>query len=415
MAAVSKKPTPAMAKTMPKNATQTAKKSAATPPSKPAPANAKSSKSELPNKLPRQIIDPTPTKPSSKPRKLKIANLSDEKTVAPAQAPAPQKVGTGKSVGNAAKVALKLPTNVQEIFEGIGLAPNSDAFQLLVTPDLANHFLKLNVSNRHLALPQCRRHAEAMVSKRWLNDGNPLKFNTEGKFMDGQHRLTGVVMANVPVMFDVRLNLPPETQATMDTGRRRSVADQLTINGEPYAKALAGTIGWIYRLCFDDMSYRIETPETLDFLDRNPKVRESVAFVHGGTETIKGTVATLLTAVHFIASTVLGEKSKADRFVEVFRSGYPAYQGDPAHRLRETNMRLMNQRQLRTDKASADILIYVWNLFREEKSARTLDVKGSHKIEGFKPEMVGISIERDYDVEKTTLPMGQTIERRIAE
>jgi hypothetical protein len=282
-----------------------------------------------------------------------------------------------------------------------------------VSPEMAEKFLKLNVSNRYLAVPQCRRHADAMITRKWNNDGNPLKFNTSGKLMDGQHRLTAVIMANMAIEFDVRLNLPPETQATMDTGRRRSVADQLTINQEIYPKHLAGAIGWIYRLCFEDMSYRIETPETLDFLDRNPKIRESVAFVAGKGQTVKGAVATLLAAVHFIATQVLGEGERANQFVEVFRTGYPAYPGDPAHKLREQNMRLIAKQQLRTDKASADLLVYVWNLFREGKTTRGLDPNGPQRIKGFEPAMIGISTERDYDVEKTTLPMGQTVERRV--
>lgn len=77
-----------------------------------------------------------------------------------------------------------------------------------ITPQIAEEFLKKNIeNNRPLNVKRVAMLAEAMQNGEFYPNGNTIKFDTAGRLIDGQHRLSACVMAGVPfesiVVYDV--------------------------------------------------------------------------------------------------------------------------------------------------------------------------------------------------------------------
>ena len=101
-----------------------------------------------------------------------------------------------------------------------------------VTPELAEQWLSANtVSNRKISKITVKRYAKDMVMGRWLVTGESIKFDVNGKLIDGQHRLAAVVAARNTVAMYVITGLPNETILVIDTGKSRTSGDALMIAG----------------------------------------------------------------------------------------------------------------------------------------------------------------------------------------
>lgn len=102
-----------------------------------------------------------------------------------------------------------------------------------VTPHLAELWLKNNRVNRRLDMARVSKFAEAMrlgPTHRggWkLNPEGMICFAHDGALLNGQHRLTAVTKARVPVEFYIATKVDPEMQIVMDKGRPRKVSDNL--------------------------------------------------------------------------------------------------------------------------------------------------------------------------------------------
>lgn len=114
-----------------------------------------------------------------------------------------------------------------------------------VTPDLARIWLSaaINSGNRSVRRGVVTRYREDMVNGRWHLAGDPIRFDVDGRLIDGQHRLHAVAAAGVPVQFIIGRGFQKEVQAVLDQGATRNAADVLRFNGKTgattvYASAL---------------------------------------------------------------------------------------------------------------------------------------------------------------------------------
>lgn len=110
-------------------------------------------------------------------------------------------------------------------------------------------------------MPQNRKVKQGVVNKiaaditanKWIMDGNPIKFNTAGFLIDGQHRLHAIVKAGKPVQTVVCYDVDSQAINTLDTGAARSTADVLSLNG------IAGSSKMIAALARRILSYKTGT------------------------------------------------------------------------------------------------------------------------------------------------------------
>lgn len=103
---------------------------------------------------------------------------------------------------------------------------------IAITPQLASQWLATNTdNNRNISNTTVARYAADMINGQWKITGEAIKFDTAGKLIDGQHRLTAVVASHKTVQMAVITDLEPDIISVIDTGRVRTGADALTIAG----------------------------------------------------------------------------------------------------------------------------------------------------------------------------------------
>lgn len=111
---------------------------------------------------------------------------------------------------------------------------------IIVSSATARRWLDKNARNRPLSAYAVERYRRDMIEGRWVYAADPIRFDTDGNLLDGQHRLTALATCEgLALPFLVVRGLPTETQMVMDQGRKRSTGQQLAIKGVKNASNVA--------------------------------------------------------------------------------------------------------------------------------------------------------------------------------
>lgn len=149
-----------------------------------------------------------------------------------------------------------------------------------ITPEMAERWLKRNTRNRVPRPSVVARYARDMLNGKWHLDGSPIKFAPDGTLLDGQHRLAAIIESGVAVLSAVAVGIDPAAQSVMDTGRARTAADMLSIDGEKNSTTLAALARIGLQVERDDLSNAGEYSheEIAAFIEANPDARYAVEF-----------------------------------------------------------------------------------------------------------------------------------------
>ena len=109
-----------------------------------------------------------------------------------------------------------------------------------VTPKMAAAFLKVNWSNRTVRPEQVEKIAIDIKEGRWEENGEAIKFDTDGNMIDGQHRCLAIIEANKAVPSLIVTGLKRIAQRTLGAAVGRTFNDELTMRGVPYSAVSAG-------------------------------------------------------------------------------------------------------------------------------------------------------------------------------
>lgn len=147
-----------------------------------------------------------------------------------------------------------------------------------VSPELAAKYLERNVCNRKMSRAVVKRYAEEMARGEWQFNGETIKFDGEGRLIDGQHRLHAIVRAGVSVELGIFRSLKHSAFKTIDTGRNRTGGDVLSICGVAYPNetAAAARLLWLYLSKALDTRPSMTNGRLLGFLDEHPNLLDSV-------------------------------------------------------------------------------------------------------------------------------------------
>lgn len=105
-----------------------------------------------------------------------------------------------------------------------------DIKQISVTPEMARELLKLNTDNRRLREHHIKYLADEITRGAWVVSLDPIAVSTEGVLLNGQHRLSAVVLADKPadMMFAKFVN--KEVYDVTDRGLQRTLSDVTTFS-----------------------------------------------------------------------------------------------------------------------------------------------------------------------------------------
>jgi len=91
----------------------------------------------------------------------------------------------------------------------------------------ASNYLNLNLHNRTLRPKRVRQYAEQMRQGKWLETGDPIRFSTTGRLLDGQHRLAAIIAADVTIQAIVIREVDDSVFPVLDSGLARTPSDAM--------------------------------------------------------------------------------------------------------------------------------------------------------------------------------------------
>lgn len=238
-----------------------------------------------------------------------------------------------------------------------------------VTPRRAQQILDGNTHNRRVRDALVEDYARDMAAGRWDVNGETIKISDQGILLDGQHRLTAVIKANVIVDMLVVENLPEIVQETVDTGSKRTVADVLSLRGEistTVLAAIARKVMVFARTGNKDVQMSYNRPTTLEVaeaIDQYPFIREAAHF--GLTNRRSVSIGPSVLGFAYWACSMRDE-TDAELFFEGVVTGADLSHGDPALTLR--NKLTEKRAATRGGLDEREILAYffrAWNAYRE--------------------------------------------------
>ena len=249
--------------------------------------------------------------------------------------------------------------------------------------------------NRPLKPRVIREYKRLMqLGQFWSMD--TLKFASDGRLLDGQHRLRAIVEGELEVPLICVWGAPVEAMKVIDSGRPRSLADQLFLNHEPYHNELSSALNTHYAYSHTGRyantylrgpasEWQWELPSTFELLahfEKHPGLRHGLYPGKMVNQQIGGGRGRWA-ATHYI----LGHIDAEDRdfFFGKIISGAGLPESSPILELR--NMMARGNRRNFVDGMMNNHIMYwgtvfkAWNLFRRGESGQILYRAGGRNPE----------------------------------
>ncbi len=264
----------------------------------------------------------------------------------------------------------------------------------LINPALARQYLEQNTEGqRRLRPAHVDFLAREMREERWKYNGDSIRFDENDKLIDGQHRLSAVVLSGKSIRFLVARGIDPEAFTTIDTGRKiRNAADYLSMQGEVNSGCLSSALNVLYQLQNGLISRSRQTlpvKKILNVLEDNPAIRNSIPWAQ--KRMVKRLLKpSVIICLHYIFSSI--HKNMADSFFGTLHTGETKNgKRNTALTLRETLFRIkLNGGNKVTINREYEIAIVIkaWNAYikgvlltklvynsKKEKSFPVIDTK----------------------------------------
>lgn len=252
-------------------------------------------------------------------------------------------------------------------------------YRVYIDSGVADELLKFNTHNRKLVEGDVLKWAYDMENGRWKYNGEAFKISSDRVILDGQHRLTALGLTkNKLIEVLIITGLAPESQATMDQGRRRSADEQLTLQGVQMDPSRVAALkqyiqwadGWMGKETKDKRA-QLTTPRIIEWANSNADVISRVTYAQKYKK-IKATPAALLSAFAIIDRE--NNRTNADEFFTKLMTGVNLEQGSPILALRN-RLDVIQWNRIRVSaKDQIGLIISTFNLWRKGESRNSVRV-----------------------------------------
>ena len=241
-----------------------------------------------------------------------------------------------------------------------------------ITPAMAAEYLKQNTRNRPCLPGRIYDYANAMKRGEWAQNGDSIRFGSDGVLLDGQGRLRACIAAEMDFTTLVIRGLDPETFKTIDLGKKRNVPDLLAMRGEKNTTKLTRALRFLMMYESGTFANHTYTPTQLEeCLSRHPSVRHWITSSKKMYDVTNH--AAIVLTVCYLAS--LTRTQTAEDFARLLMDGAGLEKGSAVLALRER----LRQDRAATSKIPASyasqLVIYAYNAFAKGDSRSML--KGS--------------------------------------
>lgn len=195
-----------------------------------------------------------------------------------------------------------------------------------VTPEDAKKMLEKNTINRSIAFKRVQQYATDMKNGKWQNNGEAIKFDRNGRLVDGQHRLSAIVMSGATVEMTIVHEIDTDI-SLFDRGRNRNVTDSLVIEGMDKSIANNTSVG-IAKLSFymHNSNTTISDAQVKDWLyEHQEAVLEVVRLMYAGGKNKTGRVKVKNSPIGLALIAAIENNyplEKLERWASVVKTGF---------------------------------------------------------------------------------------------
>lgn len=236
----------------------------------------------------------------------------------------------------------------------------------VITPADAQEILAKNTHNRPIRPADVNDYARDMVAGKWRMNGQAIQIAKDGTVLNGQHRLHAVIRADRAAEFLVVTGLEMADQDTIDTGRKRTMANVLAMNGTKNSAVVAAVAARVIRWDMGDKSltgsHRSTHSELGEWINQNPAVHRSAEIAMATRSSFKGVQASSAGTAHFITSRI--DLGASVEFFAQLASGVGLREGDAVLALRNRLTNAMAASENLPDGVRLNMILRAWNGFR---------------------------------------------------
>ena len=103
--------------------------------------------------------------------------------------------------------------------KNLNMDKNLDIHVQRIGPEIAEQYIEGMSKNRNISQRDVESLARAMKQGLWREDaGDPIRLNSDGQMIDGQHRMWAIVESGCEFSFLVIRGIDNSAQMIMDTG-----------------------------------------------------------------------------------------------------------------------------------------------------------------------------------------------------
>jgi hypothetical protein len=239
-----------------------------------------------------------------------------------------------------------------------------------------------------------------MADGLWMNNGQSIIFSDTNELMDGQQRCHAIVRSGQPQSCVVVRGVPRQAFVTIDSGRRRSLADVLGMEGHKYRRQLAaaGLLAFNYAAGVAQ-GYTVSRGTLERFIRNHPYLADMVDQVGGAVHTTR-LPHTQLSAVLFLANESRQHDTAVDSFILGLVTGANLWKSDARLTFRDwLAMRNSDPHRARGDIGSRMLFGAVgraWNAYGAGQKLTTM--KGHYYVTRETMDLYGFEQQLYHDV-----------------
>lgn len=254
----------------------------------------------------------------------------------------------------------------------------------VVTAKLAGEWLKKNKSNRPIKKNWVHFLSQQMINGSWIPDtGETIKFDKQGNLIDGQHRLSAVIMSKKSIEMEVKDNMDRKAMEVIDTGKSRTSTDLLAMAGciSPSKLAAATKFILLFKLGkYSDATtgtvagartVNVSNQDILKFVKQNEKELVAITNIAQNYYTkFRYLPVSQVSGLYYVFASL--DKKKAIDFFDKLSIGANLSMDNPIFLLRERLLKDSTVKRKMSMREKVAMVVIAWNYYRQNKKIQSL-------------------------------------------